>query len=110
METCGALLGSDNHASKKSTYNAYSIRLPNLHRSWLLDFLIEDVNGPSSEISASCPSRVVDARCDILRVVLPWSVGPDPVFPTPGVDSLKVLFLELEIIKVGLWARVNRDL
>jgi hypothetical protein len=39
---------------------------------------------------------------DSLWLVLVWSIGPDPVLVSPGVDSLKVLFFKLEIVKVGL--------
>jgi hypothetical protein len=39
---------------------------------------------------------------DSLWLVLVRSIGPDPVLLSPGVDSLKVLFFKLEIVKVGL--------
>ena len=43
-----------------------------------------------------------DSGGHALRVVLERSVRPNSVLPAPLVDGLKVLFRELEVVKVGL--------
>jgi hypothetical protein len=64
------------------------------------DFSTSSLNTLISHLTISTIQRY--SLRHSLWAVLDRSIRPDPILLSPSVDSLKVLFFKLEIIKVGL--------